>query len=175
MELWDIYDKDRNFTGKVISKGTPLEENEYRLTVRAAIFNDEGEMLIQKRQSNKAKYPNLWDVSVAGNAVHGEISEETIERELFEELGLKYNFSNERPMLTIHREHGFTDFYILKLNIDINSLKIQHEELQSVTWANKQEIFQLIDEEKFIPYNKAIIELLFFNKDFRGMIDKRSV
>ena len=74
-------------------------------------------------------------------------------------------------MLTIHREHGFTDFYILNLDIDINLLKIQYEEVQSVIWANKQEIFQLIDEGKFIPYNKAIIELLFFNKNCRGMID----
>lgn len=171
MELCDIYDKNRNFTGKVVPKGTVLEENEYRLTVRLAIFNDQDEMLIQKRQLNKHKYPNFWDISVAGNTVHGEISEETIERELFEELGIEHDFSNDRPMVTIHREHGFTDFYILNLNIDINSLKIQHEELQSVTWASKQEIFQLIDEEKFIPYSKSIIELLFFNKDCRGMID----
>lgn len=171
MELWDIYDKNRNFTGKVIPKGTTLEKDEYRLTVRAAIFNNENEMLIQKRQTTKNKYPNLWDVSIAGNAVHGEISEEAIERELFEELGIKYDFSEERPMLTIHREHGFTDFYILNLDIDINLLKIQYEEVQSVIWANKQEIFQLIDEGKFIPYNKAVIELLFFNKNCRGMID----
>ena len=41
MELWDIYDKNRNFTGKVIPKGTTLEKDEYRLTVRAAIFNNE--------------------------------------------------------------------------------------------------------------------------------------
>lgn len=175
MELWDVYDKDRNFTGKVIPKGTALEENEYRLTIKLAIFNDKEEMLIQKRQSTKVKYPNLWDFSVAGNAIHGEISEETVERELLEELGLEYDFSKERPMITIHKKHGFTDFYVLNLeNIDINSLKIQHEEVQSITWATKEEICQLIDEDKFIPYNKALIELLFFNKDCRGMIDKKS-
>lgn len=171
MELWDIYDKNRNFTGKVIPKGTSLEKGEFRLTVKLAIFNDQGEMLIQKRQSTKQKYPNLWDFSVAGNAIHGEISEEAIERELMEELSIEYDFTDERPMITIHKKHGFTDFYVLNLNIDINSLKIQHEEVQSVTWATKEEILQLIDEEKFIPYNKAIIELLFFNKDCRGMID----
>lgn len=173
MELWDIYDKDRNFTGKVIQRGTPLEKNEYRLTVKLAIFNNDGEMLIQKRQSTKVKYPNLWDFSVAGNSIHGEISEETMERELFEELGIEHDFSNERPMFTIHANHGFSDFYILNFeNIDINSLKIQHEEVQSVTWATKQEIYQLIDENKFIPYTKALIDLIFFNKDCRGMVDK---
>lgn len=172
MELWDIYDKDRNLTGKVVPKGTVLDENEYRINIRLAIFNDQDEMLIQKRQTTKQKYPNFWDISVAGNAIHEEISEETVERELKEELGLEHDFSTERPMITIHRKHGFTDFYILNLNVDINSLKIQHEEVQSVIWATKQEIFQLMEEGKFIPYNKSLIELLFFNKDCRGMIDK---
>lgn len=171
MELLDIYDKNRNFTGKVIARGTTLKENEYRITTKVAIFNQEGEMLIQKRQHDKPKYPNLWDISVSGDAIHEENSEEAIERELFEELGLTYDFSNERPIITICSEHAFIDIYILNLDIDINLLKIQHEEVQSVTWASKQEIIQLIEEEKFIPYNKGLIELLFFNKDCRGIID----
>lgn len=171
MELWDIYDKDRNFTGKVVPRGTKTEKGEYRLTVKVAIFNSNNEMLIQKRQLDKRKYPNLWDISVAGNAIHGEISEETIERELYEELGIVHDFSEDRPMFTIHKKHGFTDVYILKMDLEINSIKFQHEEIQSITWASKDEIFQLIDEEKFVPYNKSIIELLFFNKDCRGFID----
>lgn len=69
MELWDIYDKDRNFTGKVVPKGTNVADGEYRLSVKVAIFNEKDEMLIQKRQINKVKYPNLWDISVAGNAI----------------------------------------------------------------------------------------------------------
>lgn len=102
---------------------------------------------------------------------HGEISEETMERELLEELGIEHDFSSDRPMITVHKKHGFVDIYVLKMNLNIDTIKFQHEEIQSITWATKQEIFQLIDEEKFIPYNKAFIELLFFNKDCRGLID----
>lgn len=139
--------------------------------IKLAIFNDKEEMLIQKIQLNKQKFPNLWDFSVTGEAINNETSDETAERELFEKLGVKYDFSRERPMVTIHNENGFTDFYILNMNINEDSLKIQYEDIQSITWASKQEIFQLIDEEKFVPYTKAIIELIFFNKDCRGIIN----
>lgn len=171
MELWDIYDKDRNFTGKVVPRGTTLELNEHRITVKLAIFNRDGEMLIQKRQLGKEKYPNYWDISASGDVIHEENSEEAIERIVFEELGLKHNFLNEMPIITSYSKNSFIDIYVLNLDIDINSFKIHPEEVQSVTWANKQEIIQLIEEEKFIPYNEGIIELLFFNKDCRGLIN----
>lgn len=59
MELWDIYNKDRNFTGKVVPRGTALNLEEYRITTKLAIFNSDGEMLIQKRQTRKRKIPKL--------------------------------------------------------------------------------------------------------------------
>lgn len=171
MELWDIYDKDRNFTGKVVPRDTILELNEYKITVKIAIFNEDGEMLIQKRQLEKKKYPNFWDISASGDAIHEETSQDAIERILLEELGIKYNFSNESPAITSYNKNSFTDIYVLNLSIDINSLKINPKLVQSVTWASKQEIFQLIEEEKFIPYNEGLIELLCFNKDCKGLIN----
>lgn len=170
MELWDVYDKNRNFTGRIVGQDTPLKDDEYRIAIKVAIFNQDGEMLIQKRQLSNPKYPNLWDVSVVGNVIHEENSEDAVERELFEKLGIKEDFLNERPIFTIYKKETFDDFYILNLDIDINLLKINHKEVQSVTWASKHEILQLIEEEKFVPYNEGLIELLFFNKDCRGII-----
>lgn len=175
MEIWDIYDKNKNITGRFVSRdqGSTLKEGEFDLAVHVAIFNDNNEMLIQKRQSSKDTYPNYWDISAGGHSVAGETSEEAIERELFEELGYRYDFSNERPYLTIHRTDKFDDIYIIKdENIDINKLRLQYEEVQNVTWANKEEIHQLIEEGKFIPYCTGFIDLLFFQKDSRGVIEK---
>lgn len=176
MEIWDVYDKDRNITGKKVSRyeDKPLKEGEYGLVVHVAIFNQDNEMLIQKRQSTKEQYPNLWDISAGGHSILGENSAEAIERELFEELGYKYDFSNERPFFTVNYVDGFGDVYIISdEDIEINDLKLQYNEVQNITWANKNEIIQLIDEGKFIPYSYGFIELLFFNKDIRGVINKR--
>lgn len=55
MELWDVYDKDKQFTGKVVQRSfnQPFAQGEYGLAVHAIIFNDNNEILIQKRQNNQ--------------------------------------------------------------------------------------------------------------------------
>lgn len=176
MEIWDVYDRNRNLTGKKVLRGEPnnLKEGEYGLVVHVAIFNQAGEMLIQKRQSTRDRFPNLWDISAGGHSIQGETSEEAIAREALEELGYNsHDFSNDRPYLTINYDDGFGDVYIvIDDDLDINQLRLQKEEVQCVTWANKNEVLQLIEEGKFIPYCPGFIELLFFNKDKRGLINE---
>ena len=48
-ELWDIYDKNRNITGKTIARGELMAEDEYHLVVQVWIKNDENKWLISKR------------------------------------------------------------------------------------------------------------------------------
>lgn len=175
MEIWDVYDRYRNLTGKKILKTqrASLKAGEYETVVHVGIFNSDNELLIQKRQSFKETYPNLWDITAGGHVVSGETSEEAIERELFEELGYKYDFSLERPYFTINYKNGFDDIYVIKDDIEINNLKLQYEEVQNIVWATKEEVLQLIDENKFIPYNKGFIELLFHQNYNRGVLEWR--
>lgn len=46
MELRDIYDEDRNPTGRTIVRGEPCPENGYHLVVHMCVFNRQGEMLL---------------------------------------------------------------------------------------------------------------------------------
>lgn len=175
MEIWDVYDRNRNLTGKKVLRGEPnnLKEGEYGLVVHVAIFNGEGEMLIQQRQSSRDRFPNLWDISAGGHSIAGETSEEAIEREAFEELGYKHDFSNDRPYLTINYDDGFGDVYVLiDEELDLSDLRHQKEEVQNTCWASKEEIYQLLDEGKFIPYCPGFIDLLFFNINKRGLINE---
>lgn len=173
MEIWDVYDRYRNITGKRIlrTQKASLSEDEFEAVVHVAIFNSNNELLIQKRQSFKENYPNLWDITAGGHVIAGETSEEAIERELFEELGYKYDFSTERPYFTICYNFGFDDIYVINEDIDINNLKLEYDEVQNIVWANKEEVMQLIDEKKFIPYNKGFIELLFHQNYNRGVLE----
>ena len=176
MEIWDVYDKDRNLTGKTVIRQErgALAKGEYGLVVHVALFNSEGEMLIQKRQTTKKQYPDLWDISAGGHSISGENSEEAMRREMFEEIGYDHDFSNERPRFTINYEDGFGDFYVVVDNdLDLDKLKLQYEEVQTITWASKDEILQLMNEEKFVPYTKGLIELLFFMKDRIGVIKRK--
>lgn len=168
MELFDLYTADREKTGQTMVRGDAVPEGFYRLVVHVCIFHPDGRMLIQQRQPFKKGWSNFWDVTVGGSAVSGDSSRSAAERETLEELGLSIDLSDVRPTLTIHWERGFDDFYVLTLPVDIPSLHLQYEEVQQVRWAAMEEILQMINDGRFIPYEKSLIELLFFCKDHRS-------
>lgn len=168
MEYLDLYDRDRNRTGKIVKRGTKIPENYYRLVVHICVFNSEDKMLIQQRQPFKKGWSNLWDITVGGSAEASENAQTAIKRELREEIGLDIDLENSRPSITIHFSDGFNDVFIVKKDVDIKKLNLQKEEVQDVKWATKEEIFQMIDDDTFIPYTKSYIDLLFFLKDHDG-------
>ena len=92
MELWDVYDVNRNYTGKVIDRHSDekLNEGEYHLVVEAIIINSKAELLLNKRSKFKNKYPSMWE-GTGGSCIKGENSLQAILRELKEELGLDFN------------------------------------------------------------------------------------
>ena len=166
MELFDLYTAERERTGQTMVRGEPVPEGCYRLVVHVCIFDHEGRMLIQ--QPFKQGWSNLWDISVGGSAVSGDSSRSAAERETREELGLSIDLSDVRPTLTIHWEYGFDDYYVVTRDVDLNALHLQYEEVQRVCWATKNEILRMIDNGQFIPYEKSLIELLFFRRNHRS-------
>ena len=134
--------------------------------------------MIQKRQPFKKKWSGLWDLSAAGSAICGENSQKAAERETLEELGLKIDLTDCRPALTVHWDKGFDDIFILTMDIDTESLKLQAEEVEAVRWSSLKEILMMIDKGLFIPYEKSFIELLFrlrLHRDIHSRSDTSSL
>lgn len=174
MELWDIYDKDRVFTGKTMVRGEKIKDGDHHIVVHACVFNSCGKMLIQQRQPFKEGWPNMWDVTVGGSAVSGDTSGTAVERELFEELGLVLDLKDTRPHLTINFNGGFDDIYLACKDVDISTLSLQYEEVQAVRWADIDEIFEMIDSGTFIPYHKSLIQLLFDMRHYYGAAKRKN-
>lgn len=57
--------------------------------VHILIFNDTGEVFLQKRSRWKDRHPFMWDSSAAGHVSAGEAYDAAASRELQEELGIK--------------------------------------------------------------------------------------
>lgn len=72
MELWDVYDINRNKTNKTMVRGESFAKGNYHLVVHVCVFNSKGEMLIQQRQPFKEGWPNMWDITVGGSATKGD-------------------------------------------------------------------------------------------------------
>ena len=173
MELFDLYTADRVKLDRTMVRGDAVPEGCYRIVVHVCIFDPEGRMLIQQRQPFKEGWSNMWDITVGGSAVAGDTSRTAAERETREEIGLDIDLTDVRPSLTLYWEHGFDDYYLLTRELDPASLHLQYEEVQTVRWATREEILRMIDDGEFIPYEKGLIDLLFFQRNHRGAHTRR--
>ena len=151
-ELWDLYTKDREKTGKTHRRGDEMKEGEYHLVIHVCIFNSKNQLLVQQRQPFKDGWPNMWDLTVGGSALQGESSCQAAERELFEEIGLKLDLSERRPNFTINFANGFDDYYLLEQEVDLTTLRLQEEEVQDVRWVSQEEVLQMKEDGIMIPY-----------------------
>ena len=162
MEVWDLYDVDRKITDKKMLRGDKTPEGYYRLVVGICIFNSKGEMLIQKRQPFKQGWSGMWDISVGGAAVSGDDNRTAAEREVREELGLEISLAGVAPKVSFTFDSVFADFYLVNIDVDLNTLRLQPEEVEKVAWASREQIHKMIDDEEFISYDKSIIDMMFF-------------
>ena len=71
IEKWDLYNRYREKTGRTVERGTAIPDGLFRLVVHVAIFNSKGQLLIQRRQKDKSRWADLWDVSVGGHVISG--------------------------------------------------------------------------------------------------------
>lgn len=56
--------------------------------VHVLVFNEKGDLFLQKRSMSKEVAPGRWDTSVGGHVNAGETIDEAVKREMKEELGI---------------------------------------------------------------------------------------
>lgn len=161
MELFDIYDENRQLTGRTVERGRTLAKDEYRLVVHVSIINSKNELLIQQRQPFKADWPGMWDISVSGSVQAGEMSQDAAMREVFEELGLTIDLREVLPYFMVNFTNGFDDQYILYQDVDLAALHLQESEVQAVKWASHDEVKAMVEAGTFFPYQEPILDMIF--------------
>lgn len=81
-----------NEAGETIGKATRRECHSgsklLHPVVHLHIFNEAGDLYLQKRSMNKDIQPGKWDTAVGGHIDYGETVEEALRREVREELGI---------------------------------------------------------------------------------------
>ncbi|MGO3498612.1 NUDIX hydrolase [Leuconostoc falkenbergense] len=86
-ELWDVYTRQRQLTGRTHRRGEPLAQGDYHMVANALVFNQDGALLVQQRSFKKMALPGGWVLATGGSVLQGETSLEGIQREVVEELG----------------------------------------------------------------------------------------
>ena len=159
MEYWDIYDANKNRTGRLMKRNDwCLKDGEYHLSVLGVVARPDGRYLITKRVMTKAWAPGWWEVS-GGAAQAGEESYDAVLREVREETGLDVSNAEGGYVFTYHRENPgegdnyFVDVYCFVLDFKEEDLKLQTEETDGYRLATAEEIKALADQGVFLHYD----------------------
>lgn len=146
MEWNDIYDADRNLTGRRHLRGTHWLEGEYGLVVCVWVYDGKGRILLTRRAPEKS-FAGTWENS-GGAAQAGEDSLSAIQRELFEETGIRADQSEFRFLRTTRDKNAFFDHYCLHWEGKVADIVLLPGETDAVRWCTFSEVHRLIDEKQ---------------------------
>lgn len=153
MEYFDVLNEWGEFTGRVETRENCHKQGLWHRANYGFIFNKNGDVLLQKRSSNKKLWPNLWDITAGGHVLSGEFGYESLIREVKEELGIVIEPKDLLYLVgstsvnvngdTINKH--FNECFIINKDVDISEIKLQEEEVSEVRWFTKKEILDRIN------------------------------
>lgn len=87
-EIFDVVDSEDRVIGQA-SRKEVHDKGLLHRSVHIMVFNEAGDLFLQKRAMSKDENPGLWDTSSSGHVDTGEDYLIAAERELEEELGIR--------------------------------------------------------------------------------------
>lgn len=142
MEYNDIYDKDRNPTGRTHLRGTPWKKGEFGMVACVWVHDGAGKLLLTRRAPEKT-FAGTWENS--GGAVRaGENSLQAIQRELFEETGIRAEQSEFELIDSGSDGNTHYDYYCLERSVPLSEIVLLPGETVAAKWVTFPEIHEMI-------------------------------
>lgn len=149
VELWDVYDENRNRTGRLHPRGTPLPKGDYHLVVQVWMRNSRGEYLLTRRTPNKT-YPGMWETT-GGCAQAGDDSLSAALREAKEETGLTLDPEKGKLFLSYRGRDSFADIWLFQQDFDLKDVVFQAGETCGAMYASSKQIYEMLRTGKLVP------------------------
>ena len=167
MEIWDLYNRNREIIGEHI-RGMEMPEGGYHLVVHIWIRNSEGKYLMTQCSANKKTYPLAWEC-VGGSVLKGEESLHAALREVHEEVGIVLSPEDGRKVLTQIRDfagkvrvNDINDVYLFEYDGLIPLAEATTDEVAQAKWMSRDEIMELYRNRDMV---KVIKDLSYFMED----------
>ena len=142
MEYNDVYDRNRNLTGRVHRRGTPWRKGEYGLVVCVWVYDGKGRILMTRRAPQKS-FPGTWENS-GGAAKAGETSLQAVVRELYEETGVRAKPEEFELIGSGRDSSNHYDYYCLKRSVPLEKIVLLPGETDDAKWATFAQIHEMI-------------------------------
>lgn len=161
MEYWDIYDENRNKTGRVMARDDwhmAMQPGDYHISVIVLAQARDGRYLITQRREDKAWAAGWWELP-GGGVLAGETPVEAARRELREETGLEAGDAEGEVVFSYTRatpgdnNNYFMDVYRFELDFGEADVTVQEEEVAGFALASVDEIRALAAQGVFLHYD----------------------
>jgi 8-oxo-dGTP pyrophosphatase MutT (NUDIX family) len=146
MEWNDIYDENRQRTGRLHRRGERWHKGEYGLVVCVWVYDGHGQVLMTKRAPGKT-FAGTWENS-GGAAQAGENSLQAIRRELFEETGIQAEESEFELLETGRDNIAFYDYYCLRRQTPLEDIVLLPGETVDAKWVSLEEVYGMIERKE---------------------------
>ncbi len=155
MEWNDVYDANRNPTGRRLRRGEAFSAGEYGLAVCVWVYDGRGNILLTQRAPQKS-YPGTWENS-GGAAQAGETSRRAIRRELFEETGISAGEEEFEFVGSTQSEQFFFDHYFLCRQTPVEQIILQPGETVDARWVTIDEAYDIARTQMCEPIRKQFL------------------
>lgn len=150
-EYLDVLDQFGNKIGVIKTREQIHQDGDFHRVVHTWIYNEKGEILLQKRSKQKENHPECWDISSAGHVHALEKPLEGVVREAKEELGIQIDPNKLEYLTTIKRTNNnnreFADIYALEIDSHL-SFHFHDQEVENAKFFCIPQIQKFLQNEK---------------------------
>lgn len=169
LEILDIYNENATRIG-ASSRKAYIKLGFITRAVHIFVFNEKGELYLQKRSANKDTYPGYYAPSVAGHVGLGETSELSAYRELEEEIGIRIPLTYFGTFKCFQPKNIVNQIYDFYIGFSKQSIQLDKNEAESGTFYPWKYVLNEMDKEKFVPALKQ--EINRFREDIQAELGK---
>lgn len=131
------------------------------LAFMAFLFNEKGELYLQKRSNKKSLWDGFWDASIVSHVLPNETVEEATTRRGREELGIDAKFTNLGGFYYFAKfdrncENEYCHVLVGKSRSQVTYNPVEIDKLRTITFSNLKK--EMEKDSHFTPWLKIAME-----------------
>ena len=155
MEKWNAYTRNEELTDTVLVRGEPIPKGLYHMACEVLVRHADGDYLLMRRSTKKSDFGGMLEATAGGAALIGEDRYECVERELFEECGIRGDDFIEIGRYIDEEKQIIVYSFFTLVDVSKDSVTFQEGETEGCLWVSEEEFIEFVNSDKMIDRQRA--------------------